>query len=271
MKHPEKEADLSKLNIFIDGSWLFKACAPGLVLASKTENSGQGVRLDFSRLNQALLDHVKKTAPDCDAHGELFLATSLFSLPDDFDKWSERFDYVQPEHIEKMKRNQHARESFVQAALRAGYSEDAIYRPLLKEWIWKRLIEDRYQEKQVDATVVALLVRSAITRPGDYHCVITGDSDILPAIKVAYPQYSENVFVATTHPDELKAEHRQTSFSLGNFAFEIPPFYLQDHLQDIIQGEYVYSCAECHKVFVRSRPIPARARPYCFACMNYRT
>ena len=36
----------------------------------------------------------------------------------------------------------------------------------------------------MDTSVVALLVLYAITRPGDYHCVITGDSDILPAIKI---------------------------------------------------------------------------------------
>lgn len=163
------------------------------------------------------------------------------------------------------------REKFVASAIAAGYSEDAIYRPAIKPWMVEKLISKKYQEKQVDATVVALLVRSAITCPTDYHCVITGDSDILPAIRVAYPQYSKNVFVATTHPDELKAEHRQTAYSLSNFAFDIPALYFQDCLADIVAGEHVYSCAHCHAIFVRANPIPARSRPCCFACNQRRT
>lgn len=262
---------MSQLNIFIDGSWLYKACSPGLVLASKTENSDQGVRLDFSRFNRALLAHVQEVDAACSDIGDRFLSTSLFSLPEDFDSWPEQYDFVLPEQVEKTKRSLFARGKFVQAALDAGYSEEAIYRPMIKTWILEKLAQNRYQEKQVDATVVALLVRSAITRPNDYHCVITGDSDILPAIKVAYPQYSKNVFVATTHPDELRAEHRQTAFSLGSFEFEIPAFYLQDHLANLIQGEHVYTCAHCHAVFARARPIPARARPCCFACNSHRT
>lgn len=262
---------MPQLNVFIDGSWLYKACSPGLVLASKTKNSDHGVRLDFSRLNDALLSHVKSVDAGCAEIGGLYLSTSLFCLPDDFDSWPERYDFVLPEQIEKTKRSLYARGKFVQAAIDSGYSDDAIYRPLIKTWILEKLAQNRYQEKQVDATVVALLVRSAITRPNDYHCVITGDSDILPAIKVAYPHYSKNVFVATTHPDELRAEHRQTAFSLGSFEFDIPAFYLQDHLAAIIQGQHVYTCAHCHSVFSRAKPIPARARPCCFECNTSRT
>lgn len=265
------EAALSQLNVFIDGSWLYKACSPGLVLASRTENSDQGVRIDFDRLNEALLAHVQGVDETCTGKGDLFLSTSLFTLPEDFDSWPEQYDFVLPEQVERTKRGLFARGKFVQAALDAGYSEEAIYRPLIKTWILEKLVQNRYQEKQVDATVVALLVRSAITRPDDYHCVITGDSDILPAIKVAYPQYSKKVFVATTHPDELKAEHRQTAFSLGSFEFDIPAFYLQDHLANIVQGSNVYTCAHCHKVFVRNRPIPVRARPCCAGCNANRT
>lgn len=141
----------------------------------------------------------------------------------------------------------------------------------MKGWILEKLRLKRYQEKQVDATVVALLVRSAIVSPDDVHVVITGDADVLPAIKVAYPEYSRNVMVATTHPDELKAENRQTAFSLSHFDFDIPPFYLQDHAANILGGAHVYACAHCHKAFARPKPIPAKARPCCFHCNKQRT
>lgn len=153
---------MSKLNIFIDGSWLYKACGPGLALASKTESSDQGVRLNFARLNAALLEHVRQVDNRCDSVGDLYLSTSLFSLPDDFDFWPDKYDCILPEQIEKTKRSLFARGKFVKAALEAGYAEDAIYRPMIKTWILEKLVQNRYQEKQVDATVVALLVRSAI-------------------------------------------------------------------------------------------------------------
>lgn len=257
---------MSKLNIFIDGSWLYKACGPGYVLAAKTEHTDSGFRIDFEKLNHCLLDHAQRKNPDCNALGELHLSTSVFTLPDDFDTWPDQYDNVLPAYIDQTKRSNYARNRFVQSALDVGYFPDSVYRPPIKSWILEKLVQKRYQEKQVDATVVALLVRSAITQPNDYHCVVTGDSDILPAIRVAYPQYSNNVFVATTHPDELRAEHRQTSFSLSNFEFNIDPYYLQDNVEHFMQGEHIYSCAHCHQVFARHKPIPARARPCCSNC-----
>lgn len=262
---------MPKLNVFIDGSWLYKACGPGKVLASKTENIDHGIRIDFARLDMVLHDHAKVHDPSCAELGERYLSTSVFSLPQDFDSWPDDHEGISPAHVEQTKRGINARNRFVDSALAASYSDLGVYRPLIKSWILEKLIAKRYQEKQVDTTVVALLVRAAIVRPDDYHCVISGDADILPAIRIAYPEYSKNVFLATTHPDELKAEHRQTAFSLNNFDFRIPPVYLQDNLLEIMQGEHVHECAHCHKIFSRLRPIPAKARPCCSVCHGQRT
>ena len=259
------------MNVFIDGSWLFKVQGPGHVLAAKGENPDSGIHLDFARLDHALLAHVRAHDPACDQLGSRYLATSVFTLPNDLDTWSDSNDDILPDHLEQTRRAIYARNRFVESALSAGYSGDAVLRPNLRPWILRRLIQRTYQEKQVDTTVVALLVRFAITQPTDYHCIITGDADILPAVRVAYPQYTENVFVATTHPDELHAEHRHTSFSFTNFEFRVAPFYLQDHLTDILAGEFIYTCAHCHHIFVRQRPIPAGARPCCAPCNTQRT
>ncbi|MFA5429956.1 MAG: hypothetical protein WC329_02215 [Candidatus Omnitrophota bacterium] len=265
------EEDMSQLHIYIDGSWLYKSGGPGRVLSSQTENPNQGVRIDFSRFDELLLRYVQQKNPQCIALGERYIVTSLFTLPPDFDSWSDEYSTILPDHLEQTKRGITAREHFVNAALSAGYSDKAIYRPIIRSWIVEKLIQKQYHEKQVDATVVALLVRSAIIYSKDFHCVVTGDADILPAIKVAYPEYTENVFIATTHPDELKAEHRQAAFSLNNFEFKIPPVYLQDYVKDFIQGDQVYSCANCKKVFVRLKPIPSSSRPYCSVCLPKRT
>lgn len=113
---------------------------------------------------------------------------------------------------------------------RACYTHATLGAPIaaqapIREHIIRRLKERKYQEKQVDASVVALLVRSAITRGDDYHLVITGDADILPGMRVAYPEFTKNVLVCTTHPDELNKRHRQTAHALVEAEFKVPPFY----------------------------------------------
>jgi hypothetical protein len=262
---------VSRLNIFIDGSWLFKACAAEKALAGRTERPTKSFPLDFGKLDSALLAHAHSTRPPCDTLGERYISTSIFSLPDDFDDWPIDFPDVTTEDISRTRSGINARQHFLDGALAVGYSDIAVYHPKMKGWILEKLRSKRYQEKQVDATVVALLVRSAITHPDDVHGVITGDADVLPAIKVAYPEYSKNVFIATTHPDELKAERRQTSFSLSNFDFDISPYYLQEHAENLMQGEHVYICAHCNKVFSRPKPVPAKARPCCAPCHAKRT
>jgi hypothetical protein len=262
---------MARLHIFIDGSWLFKVASPQKVLASKTENPMQGVAIDFDKLNATLLQHVQTHHPDCTDIGDKFLSTSIFELPANFDNWPSLYPRFLQENLAQTKRAVFARTKFVEAAVDSGYSEDAIYRPPLKDWMLDKLMQNQFQEKQVDATVVALLVRSAIINPDDYHCVLTGDADVLPAIRVAYPQYSKNVFVAATHPDELQGKHRATAFSLNYFKCQIPPLYLQDHVASIIRGNHVYVCAHCHKIFARSKPLPVKARPCCNPCNAQRT
>ncbi|MCS1409248.1 MAG: hypothetical protein M2R45_02428 [Verrucomicrobia subdivision 3 bacterium] len=260
---------MPRIHIFIDGSWLFKVAGPDHVLAAKTDRPDCSVRLDFARLDQSLLRHVRNHA-DCEALGTRYFATSIFMLPDDLDNWPAVDNDIRPDRLRHIRRVIHARNEFVNNALDAGYSGDAVVRPSLRPWILKRLISKDYQEKQVDTMVVALLVRSAIMQPEDYHCIITGDADILPAVQVTYSDTS-NVFVATTHPDELCAEHRHTAFSLANFEFRIPPFYLQDNLAQIIAGNHIYTCAYCSRIFTRREPIPKNTpRPCCSFCHRQR-
>jgi uncharacterized LabA/DUF88 family protein len=263
--------NMKQLHIFIDGSWLFRVCQPEGALASKTENSERGFSLNFDKLNRALLEHVKKSDPECSTLGDRYFITSIFKIPDNIDTWTVDNPDISTSAIEKVKRGAFIRGRIAENAMRAGYKEDAIFRPRLKHFMIEKLASGKFQEKQVDASLVALLVRSAITKSNDYHLLITGDSDIIPAVKVAYPEYSKNVVIATTHPDELRAEHRQTSFSFNSVEFSLPPFYLQDHIKEIIHGDNVYECGECRVIFTRPNPFPANRRPYCSECNASRT
>ncbi len=257
---------MAQLHIFIDGTWLFNQCNAEGSLANATAYPDRKFSLSFAKLNAALLAHVTAAAPPCDSLGDLYVATSIFTLPADFDEWPTRYGDITAEQIEKTKRNVFARESFFNVAVAAGYKEDAVYRPPIRDYVIRKLTQRKYQEKQVDTSVVALLVRSAITKSGDFHVLLTGDADMLPAIRVAYPTYTKNVCICSTHPDELKAAHRQTSFSLFDFDFDLPPYFLQDHADKIIDGEHIHKCAECGKVFTIKNPLPKKARPYGLNC-----
>lgn len=261
---------MQNLNIFIDGTWLFRVCQPGGVLSSRTEYDTKSFKLNFERLTESLLKHLGLQNKNVKI-GERYISTSIFNLPSDVNEWPNENPDITSVDIERVAKGVQAREIMIQNAINAGFSDKAIYRPRLRPFMIEKLKNKTYQEKQVDATVIALLVRSAITQGENYHAFITGDSDILPAIKVAYPEYSKNVMLVTTHPDELKAEHRQTSFSYTDFQFNITPYFLQDHVREIIHGQNIYECSNCRKVFVRSNPIPGKKRPYCANCSQART
>lgn len=256
---------MGKLNIFIDGTWVLVQCAAGGSMANATDRPDRRFPLDFEKLDRALLEHVRASDPSCEDIGDRYISTSIFALPSDFDDWPTQYDDLTAGSIEKVRRAVAARDAFVAEAAAAGYSMDAVYRPPIRDYIVRRLAERRYQEKQVDTSVVALLVRSAITKPEDYHGLITGDSDILPAIRVACPEFTRNVFIATTHPDELNPRHRQTAFALVDFAFQVQPFFMQnrENAMKLMRGAHTFRCEECGSVFATHSPIPSRARPRC--------
>lgn len=262
---------MSRLHIFVDGSWLYKACAAEKALANRLEYPDRSFKLDFSKLQNALLCYAQVHEATCVDFGDRIFCTSIFTLPEELDEWPNERDDVSSDDVQSVRASVAARERFAQSALDAGFSDSAIFRPKLKGWMLEKLRNRRFQEKQVDATVVAMLVRAAIINNDDYHAIITGDADILPAIRVAYPEYSKNVFVATTHPDQLFAESRQTSFSLADFDYAAAPYYLEQHAEDLMQGEHVYKCGHCNKVFSRTRPIPKSALPCCNPCNQRRT
>lgn len=260
---------MSKLNVYIDGSWLFKACAPRGVLAAHMEYSDQAVLIDFAQLDMILLDHAKAHDPDCTELGERYIGMSIFTLPFDFTGWPAQHGGINRDHVEQTKRVVFARNRFINSTTDAGYRYCSVGRQLLTPWILRLLIDDNqhYHEKEVDGTLIALLVEAATETPSDQQCVITGDADFLAAVRATRRERDRNVILATTRPDEAKAEHRQSSFALNNFGFRIPPIYLQDNLLEIVRGSYASECCQCRRVFSRSYPIP-NYLPRCGPCYD---
>lgn len=254
---------MSKLHVYIDGTWLFKV-VEGNVFDRFLVNPSY-FEIDFEKLNNLMLEHIKTFHPECTEIGNCYCVTSIFDLPADFDRWvgktithpySGQAINVTQQNINRTKQNIANRVSFANSAVQAGYDQNCIFHIPLQEWMLLNLLHPdlRYQEKQVDTTVVALLVRDAIEHPNDCFALVAGDSDILPAIQVAYPNYTKNVFPVLTSPDEKDGRNRQTSFKYSQYNFAIDTLVLQSHVGDIMKGN-VYRCTDCHKYFTTRYPI----------------
>lgn len=279
------EDNKMKLNIYIDGSWLFRTQAGVLANARIDSDNKKPVYIDFAKLSDVILKHVQVNGfEECLDYGERHCCISVFNVPSGIEsKWenkkicdlqpnlkSNKFE-IKKNHLDQAIKNCKYRDNFSRNAIIAGFDPKSVIRPDLKPWMIEKLVTGNFQEKQVDTTLVALIVSSAITRPDELHAVVAGDADILPAIQLAYPKFSENVFMVTTHPDELKAEHRQSSFSYQNTDFKIEALYLQDHVKEIALSSNLIECQSCRKLFEFTGKIDAKKRTYCTDCNSKRT
>ena len=254
---------MSKMHVFIDGTWLFKV-VEGSVF-DRFLCKPKSFILDFEKLNKLMLTHVSQQRPECTELGKLYFVTSLFNLPNDFDSWAGRKITaisgdqeitVTQANIDITRENVRKRTEFSNAAVSSGYDPGCIYHVRFQEWMLLNLLHPdlRYQEKQVDTTVVALLVKEAIINSKDCFALVAGDSDILPAIRIAYPDYTRNVFPVLTSPDERDGRNRQTSNKYTQYSFDINTLVLQNHVGDILKGN-IYQCANCHRYFSTHSPI----------------
>jgi hypothetical protein len=252
-------------NGYVDGSWLFRQCGPNGLLASLMEYPDNAFRLDFERLLDTFAKHLSQSLGGEEVEpGELFFYTAIFKIPADPDpEWGD---------ISFIVNNSYARRQFADAAVAAGFHDEGIFDVPLRGWIVEKMRDRRYQEKMVDTSVVARIVEQAIRDPERLHVLVSGDTDMLPAISTVVPEYTQTIVLATTHPDQYNPLDAQSSFRLNAFDFRVPPLYLERHAMELTQGEYVYRCSNpsCQRVFARHAPIPARANPTCKPCHERR-
>jgi hypothetical protein len=252
-----------EFNVYIDGSWLFSQCAPDRIFANRMEFPESRFRLDFFRLLNLLADDLSRGVADAGvsqdpvAFGSLYFYTAIFDIPPEPDpEWGD---------IDGIRRGSEARRRFADEAIAAGFSSEGVFTVPLRGYVVRRLREGRYQEKMVDTSLVARLVEQAISDPERLHVLISGDLDMLPAIRTVVPSYTETVVLATTHPDQYHRGEAQSSFRLNQFDFRFDPIYLDQALERLVQGEHVYRCSNrrCNAIFTRAIPIPARSNPVC--------
>jgi hypothetical protein len=223
-------------------------------------------RIDFTRLLGAMGKALSE-AFDGEAivPGNLYFYTAIFSIPDTPDpEWGD---------ISFIANSTFARRKFSDSAVQAGFDPGGIFDVPLRAWVVEKLRDRRYQEKMVDTSVVARLVEQAICDPERLHVLITGDTDMLPAISTVVPKYTETVILASTHPDQYNPSDAQSSFRLNQFEFRTGPIYLERLAEEMVQGDFVYRCSNplCQRIFTRHAAIPSHANPFCKPCHEQRS
>lgn len=124
----------------------------------------------------------------------------------------------------------------------------------------------------VDTSLVGRLVEQAIADPDRLHVLISGDLDMLPAIRTVVPDYTETVVLATTHPDQyIRGRPSLHSVSISStFAFE--PIYLDQSVDQFVSGDHVYRCSNprCNSISRDLALFPVAANPVCKPCNDDR-
>ncbi|SFU40005.1 zinc ribbon domain-containing protein [Alicyclobacillus macrosporangiidus] len=252
---------MGKFNVFIDGTWLFRICKATGILAAKTENPNEHFRIDFEKLTKFIERQLGQFYGRPFEPAELMLFTSIIDVSKADPSWGD---------LTRISNGSYARSQFVYSASQAGYDVSNVFSIPLKQWMIRAIENDTYEEKMVDTTLVATLVERTIKNPNFVQVIIAGDLDILPGIKTVIPNYSENVVLVSSHPEQFDINNQTSSFHLHSFEFKYGPIYLENYLIDIMVGNYTYKCHHCGKVFARWREIPRHHNPLCGKCLTER-
>ena len=239
--------------MYIDGSWLFKQCGKDGILTEKVYYDT--FRLDFGKL---VTEIQKELSQYCDGLPQprnlWYYSSCIVDIPPTDKDGS---DLLWLKAVSESKRK--TKES----AESAGFNVDGFFEVKYKWWMPQSISDGLYQEKMVDTSLVARMVQSCITYPEDFHVLITGDMDMLPAIQLTVPTYLDSVILLTTHPDQWDRNNQQTSFALNNFNFKYDPFYFDDIVGEILQGNHIHRCDKCNLYFKTTKPIPKGKRKFC--------
>jgi hypothetical protein len=94
---------MSKIHIFIDGTWLFKVRGAGAALSYTTDSPTYPFLIDWNKFDSSLRQPTEQQSNTHIELGERFFCTSIFNLPNDFDDWSNRFIDITEGQIKKTK------------------------------------------------------------------------------------------------------------------------------------------------------------------------
>ncbi|BCG56761.1 hypothetical protein [Paenibacillus sp. URB8-2] len=246
---------MSKIHIYIDGTWLFNQCGRDRTLSQYVES--ENFYIDFIRLDQAIKDKIELlSGTKVESGGGRWYYTSIIKgIPE---------NDVDGSSLEWMRNRSHAIEQTVKSAEIAGYDITGAFEVPFKFWMPKQIQSKLFQEKMVDTSVVARMVLSSTQYQDDFHVLISGDLDMMPAISLVVPEYLDKVVLCCTDPAQWDPNLQQTSKRLTDYSFQYGPIYMDEMVGEIMQG-HVYQCQhpKCGIFFSRSRPIPKSQKSYC--------
>lgn len=198
---------MKNIHLFVDGTWLFKTCKPGGFLAKLTATPEQRFKMDFQKFVGFVESELSDVLGSTICCGKKYIASSVFDiagLNPPIDKWPEAYtdEGITPEMIVRFRNNITARTNFIDNAVKfGGFFYDANHESL-KPHIVVAIANDDYREKQVDSKVQAELIDCGKeNKLSAYYAVLTGDLDMMPALKKSYPEWSDNVILLTTEPN----------------------------------------------------------------------
>jgi hypothetical protein len=241
---------VTSVSVTIDGSYLHKAIAPNQALSQKTIHPDRPFWIDFSKLDNALIAYARQQGFQIDQISERTFVSSIFAVPEDFEDWPRRYG-IHPKVIERFKYCNFARERTLAQATTQGY-QPVVYRPALQQWMLEKLSRGDYREKLVDTEVAVRTTEIGITRPDTLHIVLTGDRDITPALRYG----SERILLAATGPG-IGSPREWVDRKM---------FVLEEHVAEIMAGNHIYECPNCHGFFATKKAIPPRTMVRCKQC-----
>jgi hypothetical protein len=247
---------MNRIHVYIDGTWLFNQCGKDRTLSQYVESDY--FFIDFNKLNSVIEKYIfQSSGIQPQPGGQHWYYTSIITNIPDHD--------IDGNSLDWLKSLSYSKEQTVLAARRAGYDTSGVFEVPFKHWMPKQIERKLFQEKMVDTSLVARMVLSSIQYPQDFHVVVTGDLDMIPAISLVVPQYLEKVVLFTTDPRQWDPNMQQTSKKLTDYNFKYGPFYLDNMVSEIFQGNFVYTCDHptCSIVFARRNEIPVGEKPYC--------
>ena len=244
---------MTTVHVYIDGSWLYKLCQKsnntdiesGAFVRAKNLNCH--FQIDFEKLSNTLSEIMRKKCGDEINLFRKIIVTSVFKVGEkkfnDYCNKEEiinairntpfrgKFD-LSDEEVERIANSIISRRTFAGNAVKYDYNKNDngfIFESILNEQRLRSYINSTYTEKMVDTALVASLVKGAIINKYDYHCLVAGDADMISALKVAYPDYHKNIFLATVDPKyNTTAKELVDEFKNDKF----PPIFLDKYCGD---------------------------------------
>lgn len=251
-------------HIYVDGSWLFKQCGKQKSLSWRAFPKSKHEKIffiDYSKLINLIINELRSTIKEDLDVGTLWYFSSVFS----------ELTEIPGEDVQLILRENYAKKRIIDEVRKAGFNTDHVFEVPFKPWMIDAIKSKSYKEKKVDSAMVTYMADNFKNYENDYHAVVTGDLDVMPAIQRLMQSGIGKVILVTTKPHQWDITMQQTSWELANYPFSHGPIFLEDKVKSIMSGDLIYECVRCRDLFARRKAIPPLSQPLCIKCYTEKT